>query len=369
VNTNKNIKVIISGGGTGGHIFPAIAIAKALKKINENIEILFVGANGKMEMEKVPQAGFKIVGLNIAGFQRRLTLQNLSFPFKLISSLWNAYSIVKNFKPDVAIGVGGYASGPTLKVANWQGVPTVLQEQNSLPGVTNQLLGKKASIVCVAFENMDKYFDAQKIVFTGNPIRENIVSNIIVRDKAVAEFNFVSNKKTVFITGGSLGARAINDAIAIQIQKLVDADIQVIWQTGKIYLQEFKKYETQYPNNIRVMDFIPNMDIAYSAADIVVSRAGGTISELAILAKPSILLPSPNVAEDHQTKNVMALVEKDAAILVKDTEAKNKLVDTIIDLLNNMSKQKSLSENILKLARPNAANDIAQQILKLIDKK
>ena len=364
--SNKIKKIIISGGGTGGHVFPAIAIAKAIKRLAPTTDILFVGANGKMEMEKVPQAGFEIKGLNIAGFQRRLTLQNLSFPFKLISSLWNAYTIVKKFNPDVAVGVGGYASGPTLKVASWQGIPTVLQEQNSLPGVTNQLLGKKASIICVAYDHMDKYFDAHKIIFTGNPIRENIVSNKIERTAAIKFFNFSTDKKTVFITGGSLGARAINNAIAKHIDKLIANNIQLIWQTGKIYVQEFKKYEIENPELIRVFDFIPDMDIAYSACDIVVSRAGGTISELAILGKASILLPSPNVAEDHQTKNVMALVAIDAAILVKDNEANDVLDDMIINLLNDDNKIATLSSNIKKIARPDAAIDIAKQILNLI---
>lgn len=365
--SNKTKKIIISGGGTGGHVFPAIAIAKALTKIDATIEILFVGANGKMEMEKVPQAGFQIKGLNIAGFQRKLTLQNLSFPFKLISSLWNAYWIVKKFNPDVAVGVGGYASGPTLKVANWQGVPTVLQEQNSLPGVTNQLLGKKASIVCVAYDHMDKYFNKHKIIFTGNPIRENIVSNKVSREEAITYFGFNPTLKTVFITGGSLGARTINNAIAANIDKLVEQQIQLIWQTGKIYVDEFKKFEQQYPSLIKVYDFIPDMDKAYAAADLVVSRAGGTISELAILGKASILLPSPNVAEDHQTKNVLALAANEAAVLIKDENANATLNDTIIELINDEARRKTLSANITKIARPNAAHDIASHILKLIN--
>jgi len=365
--SGKTKKIIISGGGTGGHVFPAIAIAKALIKIDASIEILFVGANGKMEMEKVPQAGFRIKGLNIAGFQRKLTIKNLSFPFKLISSLWNAYWIVKRFNPDVAVGVGGYASGPTLKVANWQGVPTVLQEQNSLPGVTNQLLGKKASIICVAYDQMDKYFDKHKIIFTGNPIRENIVINKVSREEAITYFGLNPSLKTVFITGGSLGARAINNALASNINKLIEQQIQLIWQTGKIYIDEFKKYEKQYPAFIKIYDFIPDMDKAYSAADLVVSRAGGTISELAILGKASILLPSPNVAEDHQTKNVLALASNNAAILIKDENANATLNDTIIELINDESRRKTLSENITKIARPNAAHDIATHILKLIN--
>jgi len=362
----KNKRVIISGGGTGGHIFPAIAIAKALQAADKDIELLFVGANGKMEMEKVPLAGFKIIGLNIAGFQRRLTLQNLSFPFKLISSLWKAYSVVKAFKPAVAVGVGGYASGPTLKVASWLGVKTVLQEQNSLPGVTNQLLGKKATVICVAFEGMDKYFDASKLRLTGNPIRENIIDIKISKAEGAKLFQLDANKKIVFVTGGSLGAKAINEGIAAHLKDIVEQDIQLIWQTGKHYLESYKKYETEFPTHVRVLDFLPNIDAAYAAADVVVSRAGGTISELAVLAKPSILLPSPNVAEDHQTHNVMALVKKHAGILVKDKDANATLAKTIIDLVKDEKRQKELSEHIKQLARPLAAKDIANEILKLM---
>ena len=362
----KNKRVIISGGGTGGHIFPAIAIGKALQAADKDIELLFVGANGKMEMEKVPLAGFNIIGLNIAGFQRKLTLQNLSFPFKLLGSLWKAYSVVKNFKPAVAVGVGGYASGPTLKVASWLGVKTVLQEQNSLPGVTNQLLGKKASVICVAFDGMEKYFDASKLRFTGNPIRESIVDIKITKAEAASLFQFAANKKIVFVTGGSLGAKAINEGIAAHLKEIVEKDIQVIWQTGKVYLPMYKKYEEAFPDHVRVLDFLPNIDAAYAAADVVVSRAGGTISELAILAKPSILLPSPNVAEDHQTHNVMALVNTQAGILVKDIDANRLLGPTIIELITNETQQRVLSENILKLARPSAAMDIAKEIIQLM---
>lgn len=359
-------RVIISGGGTGGHVFPAIAIGKALQRMQPDIQLLFVGAKNKMEMEKVPQAGFEIKGLNIAGFQRRLSIENLWFPFKLIKSMWDAYRIVKKFKPDVVVGVGGYASGPTLKAASWLGIPTVLQEQNSLPGVTNQLLGKKASVICVAYDKMDTYFERSKIVFTGNPIRENIVNKTISRNEAITHFGFDTSYKTVFITGGSLGARAINNAIAAQIEKLVASNIQVIWQCGKFYINECKEYEIKYPKWVRVFDFIADIDYAYHAADLIVSRAGGTISELAILRKASILLPSPNVAEDHQTKNVMALVESNAAVLIKDTNANEQLVPTIIDVISNTDKCNELANNISKIARPNAANDIANEILKLI---
>lgn len=362
----KNKRVIISGGGTGGHVFPAIAIGKALQALDKDIELLFVGANGKMEMEKVPLAGFRIIGLNIAGFQRNLSLQNLSFPFKLLGSLWKAYRVVKSFNPSVAVGVGGYASGPTLKAANWLGIKTVLQEQNSLPGVTNQLLGKNASVICVAFDGMEKYFDSKKIRLTGNPIRETIVDLRISREEGALFFKLDTHKKIVFITGGSLGAKAINEGIAMHINEMVEQDIQIIWQTGKSHFSNYKRFEVEYPNNVRVLDFLPNIDAAYAAADIVVSRAGGTISELAILAKPSILLPSPNVAEDHQTHNVMALVQKDAGILVKDKEANNVLVKTIIELFEDEKKQALLSKNIQKLARPTAAKDIAMEIIKLM---
>jgi UDP-N-acetylglucosamine--N-acetylmuramyl-(pentapeptide) pyrophosphoryl-undecaprenol N-acetylglucosamine transferase len=369
MSTKKNKRIIISGGGTGGHIFPAIAIGKALQQLDKEIELLYVGAVGKMEMEKVPQAGFNIVGLNIAGFQRKLTLQNLSFPFKLIGSLWKAYRLVKKFNPAVAIGVGGYASGPTLKVASWQGIKTVLQEQNSLPGVTNQLLGKKASIICVAFEGMNKYFDADKLIITGNPIRESIVENKITKKEGAEIFGFDGTKKIVFVTGGSLGAGAINKGIASHVEALIAQDIQVIWQTGKFYVEAYKKYEADYPTHLRVLDFLPNIDAAYAAADVVVSRAGGTISELAILGKPSILLPSPNVAEDHQTHNVMSLVNHRAAILVKDKEANDTLVNTIVALVNNEEQQKELRKNISAMAKPNAAIDIAKAVLKLIQEE
>jgi len=365
------IKILISGGGTGGHVFPAIAIANALKAMHANIDILFVGAKGKLEMHKVPQAGYPIKGLWISGFQRKFTLQNLLFPIKLLWSLVNAFFIVSKFKPNVAIGVGGYASGPTLKVAEWLGIPTVLQEANSYPGVTNRLLGKGATKVCLAYEGMEKYFDANKIVVTGNPIRSLITASKVTKAAAAAEFKLKADKKTVFITGGSLGAKAINLAVAKKISQLLQIpDVQIIWQTGKLYLPQYKFYKTDdVKHQLIITDFITRMDYAYALADVIVSRAGGTIAELAIIGKPAILLPSSNVAEDHQTKNVNALAAKNAAILVKDDEAEEKLVPTIIDLLNNKTLQNTLSQNFKQFAKPNAAKDIATLVTTIANSK
>jgi len=353
--------VLISGGGTGGHVFPAIAIANALKVMHPNINILFVGAKGKLEMQKVPEAGYPIKGLWISGFQRKLTLQNLLFPIKLIWSLVSAFFIVLKFKPNVAVGVGGYASGPTLKVAEWFGIPTVLQEANSYPGVTNRLLGKGASKVCLAYEGMEKYFDAEKIVVTGNPIRSLITASTVRKAEAAAEFKLQADKKTVLITGGSLGAKAINLAIAKKISQLLQMqDVQIIWQTGKLYLAQYEFYKINAEHKLIITDFIKRMDCAYALADVIVSRAGGTIAELAIIGKPAILLPSSNVAEDHQTKNVKALVARQAALLVTDDEAEEKLVPTIINLLNDETLQKSLSQNFKQFAKPKAAKHIAE---------
>jgi len=353
------MKVIVSGGGTGGHVFPAIAIANALKTMHTNIDILFVGALGKLEMDKVPKAGYPIKGLWISGFDRKFTLKNLLFPFKLIYSLIKAFFIVLKFKPDVAVGVGGYASGPTLKVAEWLGVPTVLQEANSFPGVTNRLLGAGAKKVCVAYDEMDKYFAKDKLVITGNPIRSNIIELKISKEEAAKEFGLSTDLPTIFITGGSLGARAINNAIAAQYDEILASNVQVIWQTGKLYIEEFKSFSEGYENRIVVTDFISRMDAAYQLADLVISRAGGTIAELAIVGKPAILLPSPNVTEDHQTKNVLALVKREAAILIKDREANKTLVPTALSLLLDENQKQRLSTNIRQLAKPNAAEHIA----------
>jgi len=363
-------RVIISGGGTGGHIFPAIAIANAIKDAYPESEILFVGANGKMEMEKVPAAGYPIKGLDVVGFNRSKPWKNFLFPFKLMKSLAAAKTIVKEFKPDVAIGVGGYASGPLLKKAGGLGVPTLLQEQNSYAGVTNKLLAKKAKRICVAYDNMDRFFPKEKIVLTGNPVRSDILDVNGKKEEAYKHFNLVEGKKVVLIIGGSLGARTVNNSIRDHIQKLVDADVQVIWQTGKIYFDEMKKAADAIGSDlIHPMAFIGRMDLAYAAADVVISRAGAlSVSELCIVKKPSILVPSPNVAEDHQTKNAMSLVNKNAAVLVKDSEAANILVPEVLSLIENQALMNELSENIGKLAKPNAAVSIREEVMKIIKK-
>ncbi len=361
---SQKIKIIIAGGGTGGHIFPALSIGEALLKLNPNVELLFVGALGKMEMEKVPLAGHKIIGLPVAGFQRKFTLQNFLFPFKLISSITKAFSVINSFKPNICIGVGGYASGPVLQVANWMKIKTVIQEQNSYPGVTNKILAKQASKIFTAFENMDEYLPKNKVILAGNPIRESIRDIQISQHDAKSKFQLNPNKKVLLITGGSLGSAVINKSIFNCLDQLIQKDIQVIWQTGKAYLNKYIHLQSE-ENGIIVTDFIPAMDKAYAAADIIVSRAGGTISELACVGKPCILLPSPNVAEDHQTKNVLALVQKDAAILVKDSEAEFKLCTSIFDLIENKDLCLSLSTNIKMLAKPDASITIAHEILKL----
>jgi UDP-N-acetylglucosamine--N-acetylmuramyl-(pentapeptide) pyrophosphoryl-undecaprenol N-acetylglucosamine transferase len=362
------MKVIISGGGTGGHIFPAIAIATALKKIDNSIEILFVGAKGRMEMEKVPAVGFKIEGLWISGLQRRLTLDNLSFPFKVISSIMRSKKIITNFKPDVAVGTGGFASGPMLYVAVAMGIPTLIQEQNSFPGITNKILGKKVNKICVVYEGMDKYFPKDKIVVTGNPVRQDILSLDGKRDEAMKFFGLDPSKKILLVIGGSLGARTINESIMLSLDLLKKNNIQIIWQTGKSYvISPSPEGRAREGAGIWVSAFISKMDLAYACADIVVSRAGAiSLSELAIVKKPCILVPSPNVAEDHQTKNAMALVKTDAAIIVIDNEAKEKLGKEIIELVNDIQKQSLLVENIGKLAFPNAAEVIAKEVMKLI---
>lgn len=360
-------KVIISGGGTGGHIFPAIAIANALKAKDESIDIMFVGAKGKIEMEKVPQAGYTIEGLWISGFHRKLTLRNLMFPFKLISSLWKARGIVKKFKPDVAVGVGGYASGPTLQMAARAGVPTLVQEQNSYAGVTNRILAGKVNKVCVAYSGMEKFFPKEKIILTGNPVRQQVVQIDGKRAEAYKHFGLDPNKKTILSMGGSLGARTINDSIEAAFDLFAShQDIQILWQAGKLYIEEFEGKETGKLPNVHLTKFIDRMDLAYAAADVVIGRAGAaTISELELVQKPAILVPSPNVAEDHQTKNAMALVDVGAAIMVKDVEARDVLIQTAIDLLNDEAKQKELSNNIAKLGKENAADRIAEEVLKL----
>lgn len=365
---DKNIRIVISGGGTGGHIFPAIAIANALKSIRADIEILFVGAEGKMEMEKVPAAGYTIKGLPIAGIKRELSLDNLSFPLKLIRSLQKANSILKEFNPDVAVGVGGYASGPLLFVAARRGVPTLIQEQNSYPGITNKLLAKKAKKICVAYENMDAFFPSAKIVFTGNPVRNDIQSIEGKREEAAAFFGLDLTKPTILVVGGSQGARSINRAVKDGLQQLKDAGVQVIWQTGKLFSSEATTaLNTLSSDAIKGMDFISRMDLAYALADVVVTRAGAsTVSELCIVQKPSILVPLPTAAEDHQTKNCRALLTKNAALLIPDSEAATRLVAEAIRLIHNKELCRELAQNMASLARPHAAIDIANEILQLV---
>jgi UDP-N-acetylglucosamine--N-acetylmuramyl-(pentapeptide) pyrophosphoryl-undecaprenol N-acetylglucosamine transferase len=366
----SNYKFIISGGGTGGHIFPALSIADGLKKRFPDCQILFVGAEGKMEMEKVPAAGYPIVGLPVAGFHRGEIWRNLSFLPKLFSSLMKARKVVKDFQPDVVIGVGGYASGPTLRQANSLGIATVLQEQNSYAGVTNKILGKKAKRICVAYDKMDRFFPAEKIVYTGNPVRSGLLINSD-KEEATTYFGTVPRKPVILVLGGSLGARTINQSIVAGLEKIKNSEVQVIWQTGKYYYQDIKTMldKTEVPN-IRVHEFISRMDLAYSLSDVVISRAGaGTISELCIVGKPSILVPSPNVSEDHQTHNAMSLVEKDAAIFVRDADSTNKLIDTALDLVNNKDRCEILSQNIKKLATPDSTKDIVEVISTLLKKK
>ncbi len=364
----QSAKVIISGGGTGGHIFPAIAIANELKKQIPNCDILFVGALGRMEMEKVPKAGYQIIGLPIAGLQRKISLSNLYFPFRLLVSMFKASKIISDFKPNLAIGTGGYASGPVLKAAASKGIPTIIQEQNSYAGITNKLLAKKAQIICVAYEGMEKFFPKEKIILTGNPVRQDINDIDNKKQEALSFFKLSPNKKTILVIGGSLGAKTINLAILNGLEKIVEAGYQLIWQTGKTFSETAasacKKYIEQ---GIRSTDFIQKMDLAYAAADIVISRAGASsVSELCNTGKPSILVPSPNVAEDHQTKNALALANKNAAILLKDEDAQSDLCDRAISLLSDINLLKTLSENIKKLAIPNSAEIIVKEAIKLL---
>ena len=363
---HRHKRIIISGGGTGGHIFPAIAIANALRKLDPEVKILFVGAKGRMEMERVPAAGYEIVGLDIQGIQRKSILKNLALPFKLIGSILKSLRIIRDFRPNAAVGVGGYASGPLLYAASLKKVPYLIQEQNSYAGVTNKRLGKKARKICVAYDGMDKFFPADKIVITGNPIRRESVDIAGKREKGLEWAKLSSDKKTIFITGGSLGARTLNKSVQANIDKIIAADVQLIWQTGKHYYPDImESFRGKGHSNIRVMEFVDHMDLAYAAADIIISRAGGTISELCVVGKPVILVPSPNVAEDHQTTNAMSLVTKDAAIFVADKDAQAQLIDVALELLNNKEKQKILSENISKLALPNADETIAKEVIQI----
>jgi UDP-N-acetylglucosamine--N-acetylmuramyl-(pentapeptide) pyrophosphoryl-undecaprenol N-acetylglucosamine transferase len=360
-------RIIISGGGTGGHIFPAIAIANALKKLDPTTEILFVGASGRMEMEKVPAAGYKIIGLDIQGIQRKSIWRNLMFPIKLLRSVRKSVQIIKDFKPDAAVGVGGYASGPLLYAASLKGIPTLIQEQNSYAGITNKWLGKNAQKICVAFDGMDKFFPFDKIIKTGNPIRKESVNIAGKHMQALELFKLSSLKKTILITGGSLGARTLNNSILAGLDKIIAADVQVIWQTGKFYYKSIMEQLGEDINPaICVVEFLNHMDLAYAAADVIISRAGaGTIAELCVIKKPVILVPSPNVAEDHQTKNALALVQADAAVFVADKDAEANLIDSALALLIDKDLQRKLSNNIGALALPEADEVIAKEVIQI----
>ena len=365
------LRIIISGGGTGGHIFPAVSIANAIKELRPDTEILFVGAEGRMEMHRVPAAGYPIKGLPIAGFNRKNLLKNIPVLIKLFKSQQLAKAIIKEFKPHAAVGVGGYASGPTLKVAGNMGIPTLLQEQNSYAGVTNKLLAKQAHKICVAYEGMERFFEKEKIILTGNPVRQDLLNHSISKADAIKSFGLDPNKKTILILGGSLGARTINNCIIKNLDKIKNSDVQFIWQTGKIYIEEARNSisKTEGLSMLHVTDFIGNMGTAYQAADLVISRAGaGSISEFCLLQKPVILVPSPNVAEDHQTKNALALVNKNAALYVKDEEAKDKLVDKALQAVKQPELLTNLSKNIAELAFTNSANVIAKEVIQLAEK-
>ncbi len=364
----KNYKFILSGGGTGGHIYPAIAIADALKVKYPTAEFLFVGSQDRMEMEKVPAAGYKIEGLWIAGLQRKLTFANLMFPFKLISSLIKSARIIRKFKPDAVIGTGGFASGPLLEMATRSGKPTLIQEQNSFAGITNKLLAKKVDTICVAYENMQQFFPSEKIVITGNPVRQDLLDINSKRETGIAKYNLDASKKTLLVLGGSLGARAINKLIDNELQFILDQNVQVLWQCGKIYYEEYKHHNASA--DVQVVPFIDTMDLAYASADIIISRAGaGSVSELALVGKPVIFIPSPNVAEDHQTKNAEAIVGKDAALLIKEKELDGEFRNQFSGLINDENRQEILGANILKLAKPNATQQIVDQIEQMLKKQ
>jgi UDP-N-acetylglucosamine--N-acetylmuramyl-(pentapeptide) pyrophosphoryl-undecaprenol N-acetylglucosamine transferase len=366
------LHIIISGGGTGGHIFPAVSIANAVKAKRPDAEILFVGAEGRMEMQRVPAAGYKIVGLPVCGFDRKNLLKNVRVLYKLFQSQRKARRVLKNFRPQVAVGVGGYASGPTLNMAGKMGIPTLLQEQNSYAGVTNKLLAKRARTICVAYEGMERFFPAEKIILTGNPVRQGLLDHKMEQAEALKAFGFTPEKRTLLVIGGSLGARTLNESVLASLESLAAADIQVIWQTGKYYFESARMALQERGNfpNIHITDFISNMDEAYSAADLIVSRAGaGSISELCLLGKAVILVPSPNVAEDHQTKNALALVDKEAALYVKDAEAVEKLMPTVIATIADDAQLAKLRTNILKLAYHHSAERIADEVIKLAEEK
>jgi UDP-N-acetylglucosamine--N-acetylmuramyl-(pentapeptide) pyrophosphoryl-undecaprenol N-acetylglucosamine transferase len=360
-------KIILSGGGTGGHIYPAIAIANELKFRFPNAEFLFVGAKDRMEMEKVPEAGYNIQGLWISGIQRKLTLKNLMFPFKLLSSLWKANKILKIFKPDVAIGTGGFASGPLLQMASLKGIPSLIQEQNSYPGITNKLLAKKADKICVAYDGLERFFPISKMVKTGNPVRQDLLNVDSKTIEAKDFFNLKHGKYTLLVIGGSLGARRVNELIEDKLEFFQTQNVQVIWQCGKLYYQDYKRYnDLEY---VQVYEFLNNMDFAYAASDIIISRAGASsVSELCIVGKPVIFIPSPNVAEDHQTKNALAIVNQDAAVLIKEDELDIDFENKFSQIITSTEKQKQLGDNIKKLALVNATKQIADEVEKLLKK-
>lgn len=363
----KELRVIISGGGTGGHIFPAVSIANAIKALRPDAKILFVGALGRMEMQRVPAAGYEIKGLPICGFDRKNMLKNFKVLYKIWKSQRMAKQIIKDFQPQVAVGVGGYASGPTLNKAAAMGIPCLIQEQNSYAGVTNKLLAKKAEKICVAYEGMERFFPAEKIILTGNPVRQALLDTTISREDAIKSFGLDPTKKAILLVGGSLGARTINESVLQHLDLVRSSDVQFIWQTGKYYSAAIaEQLKGQDIPNLKVTDFISDMGAAYKAADLVISRAGASsISEFCLIGKPVILVPSPNVAEDHQTKNALALSTRSAAIYVKDAEAPATLLELAVKTVNDEAKLKSLSENVLKLALPDSADIIAKEVIKL----
>jgi len=360
----QSVNILLSGGGTGGHIYPAVAIANELKLRNPQSKFLFVGALGRMEMEKIPQLGYDIKGLNITGLQRSLSWKNLTFPFKLVQSLFKANKIIKKFKPNVVIGTGGFASGPTLYMANKRNIPSLIQEQNSYPGITNKLLAKKVKKICVAYDGLERFFPKDKLIKTGNPVRQDLLDISLKRDEALKHYHLDKNKKTIVVLGGSLGARAINQAMEQNIKAILNGNVQIIWQSGKLYYDDYKQYSEM--NDLQVHEFINRMDLLYAAADIIVSRAGaGSISELCLVGKPVIFIPSPNVAEDHQTKNAESVSDKKAAILLKESDIEG-FSEVIGNLIDDEEKQLSLGKNIKKLALPNATNQIADEVEKIL---
>jgi UDP-N-acetylglucosamine--N-acetylmuramyl-(pentapeptide) pyrophosphoryl-undecaprenol N-acetylglucosamine transferase len=359
-----SVNILLSGGGTGGHIYPAVAIANELKARHPEAEFLFVGANGRMEMEKIPQLGYKIEGLNISGIQRSMTLKNLSFPFKLLQSLYRAGKILRKFRPNVVIGTGGYASGPTLYMASLKNIPSLIQEQNSYPGITNKLLAKKAEKICVAYDGLEKYFPKEKMIKTGNPVRQDLLDIESKRAEGLAHFGLDPKKTTIAVIGGSLGAKRINETIALHLETLLDKGLQVLWQTGKLYIDRFEALGKK--EGVVMRAFIQRMDLFYAASDVLISRAGaGTISELCIVGKPVLFIPSPNVAEDHQTKNALSVVNEDAALMIKESELES-FEEVLLRIVGDPEKRKELSENIKKLALPDATRKIADEVEKIV---